>query len=113
MSTKGLISFSRLAILRAILNGIMSRVISPDSPRARELKATEEQDLKEKLLIDGKKYPMPGEFDTWGDKIALMSFTRSDFQAVLIEHPELAKVMQSLLRLATDLLRERENKLTK
>jgi len=96
-----------------ILNGIMSRVISPDSPRARELKSTQEQDLKEKFLIDGKKYPMPGEFDTWGDKIALMSFARSDFQAVLIEHPELAKVMQSLLRLATDLLRERENKPTK
>lgn len=95
---------------RRIANGILSKVISPDSPRARELKATEKQDLKEKHLVDDSKYPMPAEFDSWGDKIAMMSFARKDFQAVLIEHPDLAQTMQSLMRLAMDLLLEREKK---
>lgn len=88
-------------------NGIITRVISPDSPKARELKKTEKQDLKEKLLIDAKKYPMPAEFDTWGNKIAMMSFAKNDFQAILIEHPDLSITLQSLLRLAIDLLKER------
>lgn len=83
-----------------VKNNIFARTISPDSPRARELKKTEGADLKEKFLVDPKKYPMPAEFDTWGDSIALMSFARGDFSAVLIQHPDLAKTMQSLLRLA-------------
>lgn len=85
-----------------IRNKILARTISPDSLRARELKATEKQDLKEKYLIDPKKYPMPSEFDSWDDKIALMSFSRGDFSAILIQHPDLAKTMQSLMRLAMD-----------
>lgn len=85
-----------------VKNNIFARTLSPDSPRARELKVTEVADLKEKLLIDPKKYPMPAEFDTWGDSIAMMSFARGDFSAVLIQHPDLATTMQSLLRLAMD-----------
>ncbi len=86
-----------------IKNDILSKVISPDSPRARELKKTEKADLKEKLLIDPKKYPMPAELDTWDDKIALMSFTNKDFSAILINHPDLATTLQSLMKLAIDL----------
>jgi hypothetical protein len=86
-----------------VKNNIFARTLSPDSPRARELKKTELKDLKEKILIDGKKYPMPAELDTWDDKIALMSFAKKDFSAVLINHPELAITLQSLMRLAMDL----------
>ncbi len=86
-----------------VKNNIFARTLSPDSPRARELKKTEAKDLKEKILIDGKKYPMPAEVDTWDDKIALMSFARKDFSAVLIDHKELATTLQSLMRLAMDL----------
>lgn len=85
-----------------IKNKIFAKTISPDSPRARELKATEKLDLKEKYLVDPVKYPMPAEFDTWGDKIALMSFARGDFSAILIQHPDLAKTMRSLMSLAMD-----------
>ena len=85
-----------------VRNGIVAKTISPDSPRARELKATEKQDLKVKFLVDPEKYPMPAEFDSWGNKVALMSFARGDFSAILIEHPDLAKTMQSLLQLAMD-----------
>ena len=85
-----------------VKNNIFAKTISPDSPRARELKATEKQDLKEKILVDTQKYPMPAEFDSWDDRIALMSFARGDFSAVLIQHPDLAITMQSLLRLAMD-----------
>lgn len=81
-------------------NQIWARTISPDSPRAREFKKTEKEDLKEKILVDPKQYPMPAEFDTWGDTVAMMSFARQDFTAILIKHPDLAKTMQSLLRLA-------------
>lgn len=83
-------------------NKIWARTISPDSPRAREFKKTEKEDLKEKILVDPKKYPMPAEFDTWGDTIALMSFARKDFTAILINHPDLSTTLQSLLRLAMD-----------
>lgn len=90
-------------------NKIWAYTISPDGPRARELKKTESKDLKTKYLVDPKKYPMPAEFDTWGNYIALMSFSRGDFSSVLIEHPDLAKTMQSLMKLTADLLQEREN----
>ena len=43
---------------------------------------------------------MPAEFDSWDDKIALMSFARADFSAILVQHPDLARTMQSLMRLA-------------
>lgn len=92
-----------------VRNEIFARTISPDSPRARELKKTEGQDLKEKFLVDPKKYPMPAEFDSWDDQLALMSFARGDFSAVLIRHPDLAKTMQSLLRLAMDSAKMRES----
>jgi len=85
-----------------IKNKILARTISPDSPRARELKATEQLDLKKKYLVDPAKYPMPAEFDSWDDKIALMSFSKGDFSAILIQHPDLAKTMQSLMRLSMD-----------
>lgn len=85
-----------------VKNEIKAMVISPDSPRARELKKTEEQDLKEKFLVDPEKYPMPAEFDCWGDKIAMMSFARNEFSALLIEHKDLAMAMRSLLQLAMD-----------
>lgn len=85
-----------------VKNNIFARTISPDSARARELKETEVADLKEKFLVDPAKYPMPAEFDSWDDKIALMSFAKGDFSAVLIQHSDLAATMQSLLRLAMD-----------
>lgn len=85
-----------------VKNNIFSRVISPDSPRARKLKESEGQDLKHKYLIDPNKYPMPAEFDTWDDKIAMMSFDKGDFSAILIKHPTLATTLQSLMKLAMD-----------
>lgn len=91
-----------------VQNNIFARTISPDSPRARELKKTEKADLKEKFLVDPATYPMPAEFDSWGDMIALMSFARKDFSAVLIQHPDLAQTMQSLMRLAMDGARKAE-----
>ena len=85
-----------------ISNKILARAISPDSPRARELKESEKNDLKQKYLIDPKKYPMPAEIEAWDDTIAMMSFAKGDFHAILINHPELAKTLQSLLKLAMD-----------
>lgn len=86
-----------------IKNKIFARSISPDTPRARELKRSEKQDLKEKILIDSNKYPMPAELDTWGDKVALMSFARRDFSGIMIEHKDFAITIQSLVRLVIDL----------
>ena len=93
-----------------VKNNIFAHVISPDSPRARKLKNTEAQDLKKKYLIDPIKYPMPAEFDTWDDKIAMMSFAQKDFSAILIQHPDLATTLQSLLQLSMDLLSASEQK---
>lgn len=87
-----------------ISNNILARGISPDSKRARELKESESNDLKKKYLINPKKYPMPAEIETWNDSIAMMSFAKGDFHAILINHPELAKTLQSLLKLAMDLI---------
>ena len=92
-----------------VKNKIFARTLSPDSLRARELKKTEKKDLKEKLLVDPEKYPMPGEFDTWGNYIAMMSFEKGDFSAVLIEHANLAKTFQSIMKLAMDGQRLLEN----
>lgn len=92
-------------------NKIWARTISPDSPRAREFKRTEKLDLKEKYLVDPRLYPMPAEFDCWDNKIALMSFARKDFSAILIEHPELAITMKSLLRLAMNTIKAGEGEL--
>lgn len=86
---------------------IFARSIAPKSSRSLEFKKTVKQDLKELFLIDPDKYPMPAEFDVWEDKIAMMTFGKGDFSAVLIEHPDLAKAMESLVRLAMDLLREK------
>lgn len=47
---------------------------------------------------------MPAEIETWNDSIAMMNFAGGDFHAIIINHPKLAITLQSLLRLAMDLL---------
>lgn len=88
---------------------IKAITISPDSARARELKKREDEDLKEKYLVNSEQYPMPAEFDTWGDFITMMKFTKGDYQSIVIECPEFAQTMQSILGLLSSLLREKES----
>ena len=82
---------------------IFAHVVSPDSPIARQLKKREKFDLKHKVLVDPKEFPMPAEFDCWNDKVAMMSFGRKDFTAILVEHPDIARTMKSLLALVMKL----------
>lgn len=99
----------RLMPLR-IRRKIFARALNPDSPRARELKQRDREQLREIFLCDPKRYPLPAEIDIYQDTVAFLSFERGDFVGVALENRAFATTMRSIFTLLFDLLRESQGR---
>jgi len=87
-----------------IKNGLHVSAILGDSPQSRELAKKDNEQLRDTVLVDKKRYPFPAEIDVYNDKIAMMSFKKGDFVAVILENEAMATSLMSLFRLIHDLL---------
>ncbi len=71
-----------------------------DSKQAREIKLHDEQQLRQTVLVNKEKYPLPAEIDVYENKIAMLSFERNEFVGLIIENQPFAQTIKSILKLA-------------
>jgi predicted DNA-binding transcriptional regulator len=83
-------------------NKWLAKTIFADSPYMRELQKKDNEQLRESVLVDKKKYPLPAEIDVYEDKVTLLSFERGEFVAVMIENKHFAETIRSLFKLAME-----------
>lgn len=83
-------------------SGLKVRAVFPNTKLAKWLHERDGEHFRKSILIDKDKYPMPGQIEVYGDKIALLSFRQGQFVGMLIEHDELATTLKSLFTLVFD-----------
>lgn len=79
-------------------------VIAPDTSANRKYQSRDQKELRQTKLIPANQYPFGVEIDMFDQKIAIMSFTKTEMIGVLIESPELYKTMKSIFDLCWNLL---------
>lgn len=92
-----------------IKNKVFAKTFLADSPSAQKVKAKDTESLRESVLLDKKKYPLPAEIDVYEDKVALLSFDKEAFSGVLIENKDIATSLKTIFKLAFEYLQEKEN----
>ncbi len=83
-----------------IENELEVKVMFNDTKFARELHQKDELELRESLILDKEKYPLPAEIEAYEDKIALMSFEENDFIGLIIENEDIATTLKSVFKFA-------------
>jgi len=87
-------------IPKRIRNGVRAVTILTDSPSARAIAKQDTRQLRVSHLVDQKEYPLPAEIDIYEDKVAMMTFQKKDFVAIIIENANIAQSLRSIFRLA-------------
>ena len=87
-------------IPKRVKNKLVAKALVADSPQAREIAKHDKEQLRETILIDKKKYPVPAEIDVYEDKIAMLSFKKGEFIGILIENKDLAESLKSIFKVA-------------
>ncbi len=98
---------SEQLIPKRIRNKVLAKSFLGKSPKAIELQKEDIKQLRESVLLDKEKYPLPAEIDVYEDKIALLSFKKGEFTGILIENKEIAESLKSIFKLAHELLHNR------
>lgn len=93
---------SRKLIPLRIRNKVQAKTFLNSSTKAQKVKAKDSQQLRQTVLIDAQKYPLPAEIDVYDDKVALLSFTKGKFVGLLIKNEAIAQSMKSIFKLAHD-----------
>jgi sugar-specific transcriptional regulator TrmB len=83
-----------------IKNKLFAKSFIAKSAQGIEIAKKDKESLRESVLLDKKKYPMPAEIDVFEDKIALLSFAKGQFVGVLIQNQDLATSIKSIFKLA-------------
>jgi len=89
--------------------GLKVKVLFNDTPLAQKLHQMDKKQLRESILLDKEKYPLPAEIESYEDKVALMSFKKGDFLGLIIENEEFALTLRSILKFLFDHLRSCKN----
>ncbi len=71
-----------------------------DSPQAQEIAKKDPEQLRETILVNKLKYPIPAEIDVYEDKIAMLTFQKGEFIGLIIENQDLADTLRSIFKLA-------------
>jgi sugar-specific transcriptional regulator TrmB len=87
-------------IPKRIKNKVTVHSIFADSETSRKLQEKDREQFRKCYLVDKEKYPIPAEIDTYEDKIAMMTFDKGKFVALLINNKQLATAMKSIFKLA-------------
>lgn len=78
-------------------NKLFSEALLHDSRTAREIQSKDHEEMRNTYLTD---LALPAEIDVYENKVALLSFKKDKFVGMLIEHPDFAESIRSLLKLA-------------
>ena len=88
---------------RAAAN-VSAKVISPDTPEARQFAGRDAIEKRQTKLVAQDKYPFGVEINLWDQKVAIMSYTKAEMVGVLIESQQIYKTLKSVFDLCWDLL---------
>lgn len=93
-----------------VKNKVMARSLIADSSQARNIARKDNDQLRESVLLDRKRYPFPAEIDVYEDKVAMLSFEKGHFIGLLIKDKAIATSLKSVFKLAFDLGRGQQQK---
>lgn len=83
-------------------NKLEVKCLYNDTPLGRTLEKNAKKELRECILLDPKKYPLPAEIETYEDKVALMSFKEGEFLGMIIQNEDFAITLRSVLKFIFD-----------
>lgn len=83
-----------------IKNKVFAKTFLGESPAAKDVANNDENSLRESLLLDKKRYPLPAEIDVYEDKVAMLSFTKGQFVGVMIQNQDIATSLKTIFKLA-------------
>lgn len=69
-----------------------------DNDRGRAVAERDSQEMRESILLDPKKYPLPAEISVYGEKVVLLSFRKGKMTGLLVENKEMATSLASVYR---------------
>lgn len=81
-------------------NKVFSKAFLASSPATKKLAKNDAKQLRETVLLDKEKYPIPAEIDIYGDKVALLSFASGQFAGIIIQNKDIAASLKSIFKLA-------------
>lgn len=93
---------SKKLIPLRIRNKVQAKTFLTNSSAAQKVKSKDAQQLRQTVLIDPEKYPLPAEIDVYEDKVALLSFNKGKFVGILIKNEAIATSLKSIFKYAFD-----------
>lgn len=93
-------------IPRRVQLGIRAYSLVADSPVAREIARRDGEQLRETVLLNKEKYPLPAEVEIYRDRVTLMSFERGELVGLIIENKDFSRSMASIFGYLFELYRE-------
>lgn len=97
-------------IPKRIRNKLLAKSFFSYSKQAVRLAKQDKEQIRETVLLDRAKYPLPAEIDVYEDKIAMLSFKKNEFVGVLIENKDIATSLKSIFKRLHELLHNRRLK---
>lgn len=85
-----------------IENKLEVKCLYNDTPLGRTLEKNAKKELRECILLDPEKYPLPAEIEAYEDKVALMSFKQGEFLGMIIQNEDFAITLRSILKFLFD-----------
>lgn len=100
-SSKGLYynKFADKYISERVAKNIRVRAIVPNTKETQQITASDFSQLRESRLIPAQKFPFTNEIDIYGNKIAIISYSK-ELIAVIIESESIANTQRLIFELA-------------
>jgi hypothetical protein len=83
-----------------IKNNVFAKTFLGSSKQADEVKSRDKESLRESVLLEKTKFPLPAEIDVYDDKIAMLSFKNGEFVGLLIQNKDFATSLKSIFSVA-------------
>lgn len=83
-----------------IKRNVHAQVIAPVSDFAKKYKSADKKHKRETILIPASQFPISIEINIYGNKVAIMSFTKKEMMGVIIESKEVAHTFKLIYKLA-------------
>ncbi|MFZ2664168.1 MAG: helix-turn-helix domain-containing protein [Patescibacteria group bacterium] len=83
-----------------IRNNVKAISFIGKSRLGEQIHAKDKESLRESILLDKRRYPIPAEIDVYEDKVALLSFEKGNFSGILIQNKDIATSLKTIFKLA-------------
>lgn len=89
-----------------IRNNVQAITFLGSSIQAEKVQTNDANALRQSVLLNKLRYPLPAEIDVYEDKVAMLSFEKGEFIGLVIENAAFATSLKSIFKLAFDKISE-------